>query len=74
MLANALQAMNDPEAARATLRSLESSYPDNPNFLFLRGVVLHALGESSDAVACLRRVMELNPDHERAGKLLQQWG
>jgi tetratricopeptide (TPR) repeat protein len=73
MLANALQAMNDPEAARATLRSLESAYPDNTNFLFLRGVVLHALGESSDGVACLCRVLELSPDHQRAGELLQLW-
>lgn len=71
MLENVLQAMNAPNAARAALEALGPHHADSPNYLFLKGVVLRALGANDEGAACLRRVLELSPDHQRAAEALR---
>lgn len=44
--------------------------PDNPEALFLAGALHHSLGRSDEAIRFWRKVVEIDPNHERAAEWL----
>ena len=61
----------DALAAADTALRLE---PDNVNALFLRALSAAKLGRSSEAQSDVRRLLELDEQHEGAVELLRFWG
>ncbi len=59
------------EALDATDRAL-AVRPDAVTALLLRAKAQRGLGQAAQAQATLRRVLELDPDHAEAKKLLEQ--
>lgn len=74
LLEGVLQARNDPEAARAALEMLGADGAERPHLLVLKGLLQRSLGDADGCVACMRRVLEIVPGHERASELLRSSG
>jgi tetratricopeptide (TPR) repeat protein len=60
----------DLKAARQLIEEVLRDHPDNPEALFGRAMFLRAEGHPDDAVAVLRRVGELAPDHSSCFSIL----
>ncbi len=64
--ASALHATGDDPGALVQLRTVLASHPDFAAALFNEGVVAHAVGRRSLAVAALRKFLQVAPDDARA--------
>jgi tetratricopeptide (TPR) repeat protein len=52
--------------AEKVLRELQQSHPDDPRILLMRGELLIALDKPAEAIALLRRCIEIDPGRPRA--------
>ncbi len=71
---NVVQDMSDGNLQKALKEAMAytQALPRDPEAYFLLGCVYEQYGVSGEAVAALRKTLELNPDHEMARKFLNE--
>lgn len=70
LLVGARRAQGDTAGARAMLETMATTYPKLAAVHHELGLLLADLGETQDAIAALSRVVELEPDHPSAWRVL----
>lgn len=70
LLGSAQRLLGDPAAALELFDQLVSEQPMWVPAHFERGLTLAALGRGNEAIECLRRTIELKPDHTEAWRIL----
>ena len=70
ILGVAYRLQGQPEKALSVFESLEEIHPDSPDLLYDLGLALGAVGRGDEAIAALRRAVQINPRHALAWRSL----